>query len=102
MIEKCSLCGKCNKASILFDSVLRESVAPRFAAFTLLEKDTDPSLFRYILDGSSRIACPADIDLDEFVIRGRQKITKEGKQTRANDSMIAKVRMYGTPFPTED
>ncbi|RME53774.1 hypothetical protein D6783_00975 [Candidatus Woesearchaeota archaeon] len=101
-LNKCSLCGLCNKDSVLFQAVGRESVAPRFAAFLLLQGKEDAALFRYVLDGSAKKACPAGVDLDAFVIRGRNKLVERGVETKANRRMISAARLYGTPYVEEE
>lgn len=98
-IKKCSLCGLCNPASDLFCMVRRESVGPRSAAFKLKHGKEDITLFRYLLNGTARQACPADVELDEFVIRGRTKLVSRGKETKENQRMMDRVRLYGTPYP---
>ncbi|NJL43729.1 MAG: hypothetical protein HC945_00140 [Nitrosarchaeum sp.] len=92
----------CNKESALFEVVGRESVGPRAAASALLAGKEGSALYRYLLDGSVKLSCPAEVDLDEFVIRARQNLVKSGQETAANQRMIAKVRLYGTPFPPEE
>lgn len=97
-IEKCSLCGMCKTSCPVFRVLLTETSGPRGKAALIKKNLPDQIFYRCTLCKACTVACPADVKLDEEIIKVREKLVENKWETEVNKRMIKNIREFGNPF----
>lgn len=84
IVEPCINCGLCKNSS-MFNVTKEEGLSPRGFANLLKEKKLSEDVFKSNLDGSCRVKCPFDIDVDEAILAAREAmfLKKGGAKKKA-------------------
>jgi Fe-S oxidoreductase len=75
-----------------------EAKGPRGKAILINEDALDKSFYDCTLCGACRVFCPVGIDVDRWIRKVRERLIKEGLETKANEVMIKNIREFGNPF----
>jgi len=94
--EKCSLCNFCRAGCPIYKGSEKESDSPRSKAIEIKMGTEDEIFYKCTLCGNCKDNCPNKADME--IVKVREKLISEGKETENNRKMIDNVRRYGNPF----
>jgi Fe-S oxidoreductase len=97
-LEKCSNCGLCKVNCPTFKSTFNESIGPRGRMFVAKKNILDEVFYKCSICGACKIKCPAGVEIEQEIIRMREKMVKTGKGLKGNEIMIKNVRESGNPY----
>ncbi|MBU2589496.1 MAG: hypothetical protein KKF52_04215 [Nanoarchaeota archaeon] len=91
---KCKLCGLCKEKCPVFLAVLNESVSPRGKGILQNEEVLDKIyLLCTLCEG-----CGCKLYGEKEMLELREKLIKNGIETRRNRQMLSNIQKHGHPF----
>jgi Fe-S oxidoreductase len=58
----------------------------------------DEVFYKCSICGACKIKCPAGVEIEQEIIRMREKMVKTGKGLKGNEIMIRNIRETGNPY----
>jgi Fe-S oxidoreductase len=98
ILEPCIKCGMCKSNCPVFKIVREETVSPRGHSILLLNKKLENSLYDCNLCKSCEKNCPLGIPICDAIVKARESLALQKRNTDANNKMIKNIKKTGNPF----
>ena len=102
IVEPCTNCGFCKGVCPTFKVTREERFSPRGIAILLKEKLNDEIIFKNTLGNNQERICPANIKLNDAIIKARESLILRGHTKEKDEEMIKNLLKTGNEFGIEE